>query len=253
MNKKYFFFDIDNTLNLGISGTIPADTAYCLRRLRQCGHFISIASGRLQCDAQRFADQYDIAAVVSDGGNSLSLNGRLLEMEGLPLDACRSLLHELDARNLPWAVVTDNTLNRYTPYETFPHADPANYMKTILAPVSIDSLDIIYKIIYARPDDSTNEPSRHGLPHLTYLDRTYLVEPTDKRKGILRMLHHVGASPEDAVVFGDGLNDLSMFGKPFFSIAMGNAKPELKEYADYITDDNDKGGILHACIKFGWI
>ena len=47
MTKKYFFFDIDGTLVLGISSIIPADTLYCLRRLVQEGHFIAIASGRL--------------------------------------------------------------------------------------------------------------------------------------------------------------------------------------------------------------
>ena len=44
-----------------------------------------------------------------------------------------------------------------------------------------------------------------------------------------------------------------MFRKPFFGVAMGNARPVIKERADYITDDNDKGGILKACRKFGWI
>jgi hydroxymethylpyrimidine pyrophosphatase-like HAD family hydrolase len=52
---------------------------------------------------------------------------------------------------------------------------------------------------------------------------------------------------------GDGLNDISMFHKPFYSIAMGNSCPELKERADYVTGDNDQGGILQACITFGWI
>lgn len=253
MNKKYFFFDIDKTLGLNISSIIPADTVYCLRQLQRQGHFVSIATGRLQCDAQRFADCYGIPAVVSDGGNSLSLHGEVLEMEGLPLDSCRALLKDLDARRLPWAVVTDNTLNRYTPYADFPHDDPNNYMETVVRPVDIDELRTVYKITYARPDDEQDEPDRHGLPHLTYLDHTYLVEPTDKGKGIFNMLERVGGKPEDAVVFGDGLNDISMFRKPFFSIAMGNARPQLKERADYITDDNDKGGILHACLKFGWI
>ena len=63
----------------------------------------------------------------------------------------------------------------------------------------------------------------------------------------------MGESPENAVVFGDGMNDISMFTKPFFCIAMGNAKKELKDRADYITDRNDAGRIVKACSKFGWI
>lgn len=66
---------------------------------------------------------------------------------------------------------------------------------------------------------------------------------------MMALLH---ANPHDAVVFGDGLNDLAMFRKPFF-IAMGNARPILKKRADYITKDVDKGGILYACRHFGWL
>ena len=143
MTKKYFFFDIDGTLGLGISSIIPADSLYCLRRLMKAGHFVSIASGRLQHDAQSFADRYGIPAVVADGGNSLSLNGDVFEMTGLPLENCKSLLHELDRRGFTWAVVTDNTIHRYTPYETFPHADPRNYMKTVVKPIDIDELTTI--------------------------------------------------------------------------------------------------------------
>lgn len=101
MTKKYFFFDIDGTLGLGISSIIPADTLYCLRRLVQEGHFIAIASGRLQHDTQTFADRYGIPAVVADGGNSLSLDGKILEMTGLPLDNCKALLRDLTDRHYP--------------------------------------------------------------------------------------------------------------------------------------------------------
>ncbi|WP_296827660.1 HAD hydrolase family protein [uncultured Megasphaera sp.] len=253
MTKKYFFFDIDGTLGLGISSIIPADSLYCLRRLMKAGHFVSIASGRLQNDAQSFADCYGIPAVVADGGNSLSLDGNVLEMEGLPIENCKTLLGELTRRGFAWAVVTDNTINRYTPYKTFPHVDRRNYMKTVVKPINIDELTTVYKIMYARPEKEEDEPEKYGLPHLEYIDHTYLIEPTDKRRGILRMLELVGGAAEDAVVFGDGLNDITMFQKPFFSIAMGNAREALKERADYITDDHDKGGILKACKKFGWL
>ena len=68
-------------------------------------------------------------------------------------------------------------------------------------------------------------------------------------------MHLLHADPSDAVVFGDGLNDLTMFRKPFFAIAMGNARPVLKERADYVTQDNDKAessmpaGNLAGCRK----
>ena len=43
------------------------------------------------------------------------------------------------------------------------------------------------------------------------------------------MLDHFGMKPNQAVVFGDGYNDLSMFRPEWLNIAMGNARAELKE------------------------
>lgn len=83
---------------------------------------------------------------------------------------------------------------------------------------------------------------------------TYIfVEPCDKSAGIRKMMAQLGGNLEDVVVFGDQKNDLSMFCPEWISIAMGNAVPELKAAADYVTADCDKDGIYLACEKFGWI
>ena len=60
MKRKYFFFDIDGTLGLKLTKQLPADTAYCLKRLVQKGHFIAIATGRAQYDAAHVAKAYGI-------------------------------------------------------------------------------------------------------------------------------------------------------------------------------------------------
>ncbi|WP_317302236.1 HAD family hydrolase [Acidaminococcus timonensis] len=253
MRKKYFFFDIDRTLGLGITRQVPPDTQYCVDELQREGHFVALATGRIQCDAAAFAEKHGIHSLVADGGNSLTVDGRILEMEGLPLAPAKALLHELEDRKQPWSVVLDNTLDRYTPYADYPREDPHNYMDTKVQPVDIDSLPVIYKIMYAREKPGEAQPDRQNLPHLPFIDNTWLVEPVDKGAGIERLMHRLGADPHDAVVFGDGLNDITMFRKPFFGVAMGNARPVIKERADYVTDDNDKGGILNACRKFGWI
>ena len=59
------------------------------------------------------------------------------------------------------------------------------------------------------------------------------------------------ADYNDAVVFGDSGNDISMFTDDWTKVAMGNAIPELKKLADYVTSDVDKDGIYNACEKLG--
>ena len=48
------------------------------------------------------------------------------------------------------------------------------------------------------------------------------------------------------MVLGDSFNDYSMFTEFNLSSAMGNAIPEIKEVAKYITDTNDNAGVAKA-------
>ncbi|SLE56774.1 putative hydrolase, haloacid dehydrogenase(HAD) superfamily protein [Mycobacteroides abscessus subsp. massiliense] len=51
---------------------------------------------------------------------------------------------------------------------------------------------------------------------------------------------------EEVIVFGDSLNDKSMFEVAGYSVAMGNASDELKKIADEVTLDNNSNGIPYA-------
>ena len=88
---------------------------------------------------------------------------------------------------------------------------------------------------------------------IRYGDGCVLYEPMEKALGIRDMIGHFHMKPNQVVVFGDGYNDLSMFRPEWLNIAMGNARPELKLEADYVTTDCDKDGIYNACKHFGWI
>ncbi|MGS0524498.1 HAD family hydrolase [Zobellia nedashkovskayae] len=50
-------------------------------------------------------------------------------------------------------------------------------------------------------------------------------------------------TPAETMVFGDYNNDLEMLGLAHFSFAMENAHPNVKEAANYLTDNNDNFGV----------
>ena len=66
------------------------------------------------------------------------------------------------------------------------------------------------------------------------------------------MLSYAGGRPGDVVVFGDDYNDLVMFDKEFYCVAMGNGCQELKDRADYVAASNVEDGIYRACEAHGW-
>ena len=67
------------------------------------------------------------------------------------------------------------------------------------------------------------------------------------------MLDHYGLPLEGTVAFGDGGNDMTMIKDCGIGVAMGNAIPELKAEANYITTSVDEDGIANALRHFGII
>lgn len=54
----------------------------------------------------------------------------------------------------------------------------------------------------------------------------------------------------EIAVIGDGGNDVAMFERSGLSIAMGNASPEVRQAADFVTDSNRDDGFANAVDRF---
>mgnify|MGYP002620541046 CR=1 FL=1 len=67
-----------------------------------------------------------------------------------------------------------------------------------------------------------------------------------KANGIDIVAKHFDVSKENIISVGDNYNDLPMFEKSGYSIAMGNSVDEVKKQADYVTDDILQDGIYNA-------
>lgn len=81
-----------------------------------------------------------------------------------------------------------------------------------------------------------------------YLDVTHPQANKGAVVETLAKLSHI--SPRDIATIGDGPNDVLMFRKSGFSIAMGNASNEVKVEADAVTDSNQSEGFAKAMRKY---
>ena len=60
-------------------------------------------------------------------------------------------------------------------------------------------------------------------------------------------IESLGYTMDEVMVLGDSLNDYSMISMDFgATVAMGNAVPEIKEAAKYITKSNNEFGVAYA-------
>lgn len=258
MQRKYFFFDYDGTLAISRTATIPESTRACLDELRRRGHFVGLATGRLQCNAVEYIKGLGIDNIVADGGNSVTIGGKLVWMQPLDLDMAKACLRRLDEEGCIWAVQLANEMARWTPFENFDDAADDYYIPTQYKEgLTFDDMTEIYKIYIPATVEQTKALCDKGIlddvPWVRFDSNNIFVEPLKKSLGIEKMLEVIGGDEKDVVVFGDGTNDISMFLPKWTSIAMGNAVQELKDRADYVTTDIDDDGIWNACKHFGWI
>ena len=71
-----------------------------------------------------------------------------------------------------------------------------------------------------------------------------------KGNALLELCRHLQIDPSQTMAFGDGMNDLTMLQTAAVGVAMGNAAPKVKEFANYITDTNDNDGVAKAVRLF---
>ena len=73
-----------------------------------------------------------------------------------------------------------------------------------------------------------------------------------KGNAITLLAAALGMDVSQTMAFGDDLNDVNMLTTAGIGVAMGNAKPEVKQAADYVTDDCDRSGVAKAIRKLVW-
>ena len=256
MKIKAAFFDIDGTLISHKHGNIPEDTRMALARLREKGVQIFTSTGR---HILEFA-QLPINDIAFDGyvllNGQLCLDHRKEVLSGSPIEEqdILRILPLFEKRELPIAFVEKDRI--YINYidEKVEHAQKA---------ISSELPDLGQyhpgERVYLVNVFSDREEAYKVLEEMPHCKLTWWTEyGTDiiaksggKGMGIKQMLEFHGIRPEEIIAFGDGENDTEMLEFAGIGVAMGNSEDYVKERADYVTDDVDAGGILHALQHFG--
>lgn len=256
MKRKYFFFDIDGTLTVKKTGQAVESALLAIRKLQEAGHFTALATGRAHYKARPFMELAGMHDMVCAGGGALVYQDQLLCNK--PLDRDKAVRIAREALDAGYGVLfqLEDSVKVWTKDKTFenqcgPRKEPTEYIyDPNLEP---EQLDQILKLYISIPEEEENQISSLSLLSSLRFVKNYLMFQYDeKHQGILELLEKAGGTKEDVVVFGDDVNDLVMFDPDWFSIAMGNAGPEVKEKADYVTDASGDDGIWNACEKFGW-
>lgn len=252
---KVIFFDVDGTLVSIGSGEIPQSALEALKKLKEKGIKIVLATGRHANEIK----QLPLDGLAFDC--YLSLNGQLgvdasfETLFGAPIcEKAKEELLEIYRRREISLILTmekEQCIN-------FVSDLAADVMKDIGIDVPVRS-DIVPGDIYQattfyREGDAvwfrSNCPTDCIIARWGEGAVDILAGDGGKVRGIRRYLDALGISKEEIMAFGDGENDVEMLEFAGIGVAMGNATEAAKAAADYVTATVEEDGIEKALQHF---
>jgi Cof subfamily protein (haloacid dehalogenase superfamily) len=116
----------------------------------------------------------------------------------------------------------------------------------------------VYKILFLSNDQATisrlrNKLSREEKILVTSSHSNNLeINGAGISKGaaLLHLAPILGVDLQQSMAIGDSFNDVSMFNRVGFPVAMGNATDELKQHCVFTTKTNNESGVAHAIYHF---
>ncbi|WP_271001843.1 Cof-type HAD-IIB family hydrolase [Listeria seeligeri] len=249
------FFDMDGTL-LNSESKVLDSSLRALDKLRENNIIPVISTGRTLTEISHQMKITGIESAVMMNGQMVVFEGEKVYEDVLEEELLERLTQEAKSQNVEICYYNDKRIgaSAITPvvkahYDFLGEPTPVvqeNMYKeeTInMALLLLESGDEYFPERFEELQFVRNTPFSNDV----------LRKGGSKAVGIAKLLEVMGYQDVPTYAFGDGMNDLEMFGAVNYSVAMENAVPLLKEQATFITKDNNNDGIKLGLEKFGLI
>jgi len=255
MNKKLFFFDVDETLYDNKNQSIPLSTINSIKVLAK-HHTLAIATGRPIYLLQK------INPILKYFNYFVSLNGQYISSKNStifksPMNNIYKLIEVLIKENISFGMAGENerVLSHIDEYSaTFFKHNHANYPKINKDFYKTNNVYLIW--IFHEKLKIRKIVSKFIDYQLIQWGETFfdiIPKNTSKGEGVKKLVEYLKYDVNDCFAFGDALNDYEMLSYIKNSIAMGNAHPKIKQVCAYTTSHIENDGIRNALVYYGFI
>lgn len=261
MKKKIIFIDVDDTLNPS-NGEVSEYTKSVMDRLKEKGILIVINTGR----SAKYAIEKSLEAhlsnyIISSNGAEVYdyANRKIIFEQSIDKKIIKQVYKYCEESNL--TLILNSLENRYINIKDYKYNnEPVIYFDDINKVLNKNKINQLV-ILSKNYDRMLVIPNmfKEKFPMLKVVHSSIgliegkrvkgkeyyhdlVMDNTAKATGIVELLDYLNLSTKDAIVVGNGYDDISMFDVVDTSIAVDNANDRLKEIAKYIALDVKEDG-----------
>ena len=255
--------DVDGTL-LTKDKVLTSRAADAVKALAAAGIAFAITSGRPPRGMAMLIEPLALRTPIAGFNGGVYAHPDLSVIESRTLDpatAKKAVALILDQGLDAWVYTVDEWLIRtlYAPHvareawtvkfnaKVVPEFTDAHLARAVKIVGISDDLDLVAaceKLV----QKTLGEKASAARSQPYYLDVTH--PQANKGTVVATLSRLLNVPPEQIAAFGDMPNDVLMFRKSGFSVAMGNSSSEIKAQASAVTDSNEEEGFANAVDKF---
>ena len=263
--------DMDGTL-ISNENIITKENVESIKAAQSEGIHVVISTGRLYDSAKETLDEVGInCPIISLNGSKIcDQDGNVILNKTMDKDVFARVLAECERENNTFIISTNKgsyTKNRDELYEEFFTDKQTKKLKKLTTTLkniqnyhSVEDFTLldVYKILFLSNDQETinrlrNKLSREEKVLVTSSHSNNLeinAAGISKGAALLHLAPILGVDLQQSMSIGDSFNDVSMFNRVGFPVAMGNATDELKQHCVFTTKTNNESGVAHAIYHF---
>ena len=258
MSFKIAFFDIDNTLYDWRSRSFVPSAIEAIKRLNKEGVYVMLATARPYHSMKHFG-MYDLGFhidgyIVSAGAVSVFHN-KTIHKQLMDKKIMRKFVNRLLELHLTAEVVTPRSRYLLAPADEYLYKFHEAF--TDIIPIEHpyhggDSTGLLLHAPYEYDEMLQREFPTIGYYRFHEYGVDVMPGPRTKGDAIKSVLDYLGLKKEDAIAFGDDLQDMSMAESAYF-VCVCNGREEVKAVANEVCEDIVEDGVAKALARhFGW-
>ncbi|MFD1414271.1 Cof-type HAD-IIB family hydrolase [Oceanobacillus jeddahense] len=257
-DRSIIFFDIDGTLLTEEERTLPESAKKAIFKLKELGHEVAISTGRAKFLFEDLRKELGIDTYICYNGQYVVFRGEVIFANTLNKESLNKLTTFALNKNHPVVYMNDKKMTTNVPNDHPYIEESISTLKLGVFPTheqDFEKYNEIYQglLFNTEGEDEIYRETFSEFDFIRWHPKSLDILPKgiSKAIGIKKLLEYLDFPAERQYAFGDALNDIEMLQLVPNGVAMGNALPEVKDVAAFVTKDVSDDGILYGLQHLG--